>query len=143
MGRLQRVAAVLLVLAAGCSAGTTQGVATPQTISTGLPSAEASEQAPIPEELLGDWESQKGTDPVVLTFLESGQYRVRRGYARGFGSMAADGKRLEFFGGDPCLDRGSYEWSIQEGTLTFIPVGRDQCPGRAAVLDGLVYTRSD
>jgi hypothetical protein len=129
---------LLLVLSAGCSAASTPSVEPSPT-----PSAEASEAAPIPDELIGDWESRKGTDTVILTLQESGAYRVKRGVARGMGAMSAvNARQLDFFGGDPCPYRGSYEWTIEGETLTFTPLGEDECPGRAAVLDGLTYTRA-
>jgi hypothetical protein len=132
------ISLVLLVLGAGCSAASTPSVGSSPT-----PSAEASEAVAIPDELIGDWESRKGTDPVVLTLMESGAYRVKRGLARGMGAMAAvNDRQLDFFGGDPCPERGSYEWTIEGDTLTFTAVGEDECPGRAAVLDGLTYTRA-
>ena len=129
---------LLLVLSTGCGAGST-----PSVTSSLTPSAEPSEAAAIPDELVGDWESQKGTDPVLLTLGANGYYRVKRGVARGMGAMrAANATQLDFFGGDPCSDRGSYEWTLDGETLTFTPVGEDGCPGRAAVLDGLTYTRA-
>ena len=94
---------LLLVVGAACSTPSAPSV----TASHSTPSAEASERAPIPNELVGDWDSQKGTDPVILTIQESGAYRVKRGLARGMGAMAAVGDRqLDFFGGDPCPERG-------------------------------------
>ena len=146
MYRLQRVAPVLLLLASGaCSAVSTQGLVPSQKPAASSPSAEASEGAAIPAELLGEWDSQKGTDAVTLTLSESGSYVVRRGVATGRGavSASADGTQLEFFGGDPCSVRGSYEWSIEGDTLDFTPVGEDGCPGRTAVLDELIYTRAE
>jgi hypothetical protein len=105
------------------------------------PSAEASEAVPIPDEFVGDWESRKGTDPVILTLGGNGYYPVKRGPAHGMGAMSvSNARQLDFFGGDPCPYRGSYEWTIEGETLTFTPVGEDECPGRAAVLDGLTYT---
>jgi hypothetical protein len=50
---------------------------------------------------------------------------------------------MDFFGGDPCSDRGSYDWSTDGETLTFGLIGEDGCPGRATVLDGHTYTRRD
>ena len=99
----------------------------------------------MPEELVGEWESQKGSDPVTLTLQESGSYVVMRGVATGRGavSASADGTQLDFFGGDPCSGRGSWEWSIEGATLDFTPVGEDECPGRTAVLDELIYTRAE
>lgn len=87
----------------------------------------------------------KGTDPVVLTLLEMGSYRVQRGAAHGFGSVAlsADGMHLNFYGGDPCQERGSWQWSVEGDTLNFTSVGEDGCPGRTAVLDELTYTRRE
>ncbi len=129
---------LLLVASAACSDPSAASV----TASHSTPSVEASPRAPIPDELIGDWESRKGTDAVILTLQASGAYRVKRGVARGMGAMAAVGDRqLDFFGGDPCPERGSYEWTIEGETLTFTPVGEDECPGRVAVLDGLTYTR--
>jgi hypothetical protein len=137
---------VLLLLAVGaCNTATPHSAAPSPTSQARSPSAESSDEAAIPNELLGEWESQKGTDPVVLTLRESGSYHVRRGVAQGFGAVSASagGAQLDFFGGDPCQERGSYEWSIQGDTLTFTPVGDEGCPGRAAVLDGLTYTRRE
>ena len=113
-------------------------------LSSPTPSPEPSEAVPIPAELVGDWESQKGSDPVLLTLGANGYYSVKRGVARGMGAMtAANAGQLDFFGGDPCSDRGSYEWTLEGETLTFTPVGEDGCPGRAAVLKDLTYTRAD
>jgi hypothetical protein len=50
---------------------------------------------------------------------------------------------LDFYGGDPCSGRGSYDWSTDGETLTFRLIGEDECPGRATVLDGYTYTRPD
>ncbi len=140
MSRPKRgISLLLLVASAACSTPSAPSV----TASHSTPSVEASERAPIPDELVGDWESQKGTDPVILTIQASGAYGVKRGVARGMGAMAAvNDRQLDFFGGDPCPERGSYEWTIEGDTLTFTPVGEDECPGRAAVLDGLTYTRA-
>jgi hypothetical protein len=137
---------VLLLVAIGaCNTATPQSAAPSPTSRTASPSAESSEDVAIPTQLLGEWESQKGTDPVVLTLRESGSYYVRRGAAQGFGAVSASagGAQLDFFGGDPCQERGSYEWSIEGDALTFTPVGEEGCPGRAAVLDGLTYTRRE
>jgi hypothetical protein len=138
VSRLTRVIPLLLLVAsAGCSAANS-----PSQGSSPTPSAEASDALPIPDELVGDWESRKGTDPVVLTLGGNGYYRVKRGPAHGMGAMsAANARQLDFFGGDPCPYRGSYEWTIEGETLTFTPLGEDACPGRAAVLDDLTYTR--
>ena len=146
MHRFQRVAPVLLLLASGaCGAVSTPSVAPSQATPTSSPSAAASEGVAIPAELVGEWESQKGTDPVTLTLQESGSYVVMRGVATGRGAVtaSADGTQLDFFGGDPCSGRGSWEWSIEGDTLDFTPVGEDECPGRTAVLDELIYTRAE
>jgi hypothetical protein len=138
------MAPVLLLLAGACSASTQSGAPslTPASNST---SAEASEGPAIPAELVGEWDSQKGTDPVTLTLREGGSYIVMRGVATGRGavSASADGTQLDFFGGDPCSGRGSWEWSVEGDTLDFTPVGEDECPGRTAVLDELIYTRAE
>jgi hypothetical protein len=41
------------------------------------------------------------------------------------------------------MDRGSYEWSIDGGKLTFTVVGEDECRGRQSILDPLTYTRRE
>jgi len=134
----------MLLLAAACSSASTQSVAPSLSSPASTPSATASETAAIPDELVGDWESRKGSDSVLLTIRDNGTYLVLRVPAMGIGHMTAvDGTQLDFFGGDPCADRGSYEWSIEGETLTFIPVGEDECPGRAAVLDELPYARRE
>jgi hypothetical protein len=145
--RLTQLVPVLLLLVAigACNAATPYSAAPSATSLTSTPSADKSDAAALPMELIGEWESQKGTDPVVLTLRESGSYHVRRGVAQGFGAVSASagGAQLDFFGGDPCQERGSYEWSVQGDTLTFTPIGEDGCPGRTAVLDNLTYSRRE
>jgi hypothetical protein len=129
---------LLQVLSAACTSST------PSVASSPTPSAEASDAVPILDELIGDWESRKGTQTVLLTLRENGSYRVKRGLAQGMGTWrAASASQLDFLAGDPCPGRrGSYEWTIEGETLTFTPLGEDECSGRAAVLDGLTYTRA-
>lgn len=138
-----RIAAALLATALCVSACAAEASQSP-TVPSGS-AAEASEGPAIPEELLGEWESMKGTDPVTLTLQAAGSYRVTRGVAnaRGAVSASADGTQLDFFGGDPCSERGTWEWSIEGDTLDFTPVGEDGCPGRTAILDELIYTRAE
>jgi hypothetical protein len=146
MQRLHRVLPLILLFAgAACSSTGTQSVAPSEAATTSTPSVEPSEGPALPQEVIGKWDSQKGSDPVTLTLQENGSYIVTRGVATGRGAVSAsnDGAQLDFFGGDPCLGRGSWEWSIEGDTLDFTPIGEDECPGRTAVLDELIYTRAE
>jgi hypothetical protein len=102
---------LLQVLSAACTSST------PSVASSPTPSAEASDAVPILDELIGDWESRKGTQTVLLTLRENGSYRVKRGLAQGMGTWrAASASQLDFLAGDPCPGRrGSYEWTIEGG----------------------------
>ena len=82
---------------------------------------------------------------MLLTLNKSGSYYARSIIPPHHGafSVSADGTQLEFFGSYPCMDRGSYEWSIDGGKLTFTAIGEDECRGRQSILDPLTYTRRE
>jgi hypothetical protein len=143
MRRLPVVVPALILVASACSTAGPQSAPAVQTSPTSTSSAEASETAAVPDELVGEWEGQKGSDPVLLILQRDGSYFVRVIVPphRGAFSASADGTLLEFFGGYPCMDRGSYEWAVEGDTLTFTVVGEDQCPGRQSILDPLTFTR--
>jgi hypothetical protein len=142
---LQRITPVVLLATAACSAASTQIVAPSPSSPASTPSAAASVRVEVPDELVGEWESQKGSDRVLLTLNKNGSYfaRIIIPPHHGAFSVSADGTQLEFFGSYPCMDRGSYEWSIDGGKLTFTVVGEDECRGRQSILDPLTYTRRE
>ena len=57
--------------------------------------------------------------------------------------MLVDGDRATFSGSPLCQGTGVYRWALDGATLRFTPVEPDACPGRAAVLDGAVYARTE
>jgi hypothetical protein len=120
---------------------------TPEPVGFPAPTASPSASAapPIPAELSGEWTTEIDVDTWKLTLQAGGSYLVQlqRGAVSHRGAISVDGNTLDFFGGDPCSDRGSYDWSTDGETLTFGLIGEDGCPGRATVLDGHTYTRRD
>jgi hypothetical protein len=100
---------------------------------------------PIPAELVGEWTTEIDGETWILTLQATGTYlvQIQRGAVSHDGAISVDGTTLNFFGGDPCSNRGSYDVSTEGETLTFRSIGDDRCPGRATVLDGHTYTRRD
>ena len=150
MRLLRRLApGLVFTFAAACTAS---NASTPTPESVVSPSLTASPLAsaapPIPTQLVGEWTTDIDGDTWNLTLRAlraGGSYLIdiQRGAVSHHGAISVDGNTLDFFGGDPCSERGSYDWSTDGETLTFSSIGEDQCPGRATVLDGLTYTRRD
>jgi hypothetical protein len=137
---------LVFAFAAACTASNAP-TPTPEAVVSPSPTASPSTSAApaIPDDLVGEWTTEIGVETWNLTLRASGSYLVdiQRGAVSHDGAISVDGNKLNFFGGDPCSERGSYDWSTEGGTLTFSVIGQDECPGRATVLDGLIYTRSD
>lgn len=146
--RLLRRLAPGLAFAFG-AACTASNASTPTPEPLGFPTPTASPSAsaalPIPAELVGEWTTEIEGQTWIVTLQAAGAYLVQpqRGAGSHVGGISFDGNNLNFFGGDPCSNRGSYDWSTDGNTLTFRSIGGDECPGRATVLDGHTLTRRD
>ncbi len=97
-------------------------------------------------DLVGAWEVDvqptAAIEHVVLRLTATG-YRIDREGALGSGTMSVEGDRATFSGSALCQGTGVYRWELDGETLRFTPVEPDACPGRAAVLDGATYTRTE
>lgn len=103
------------------------------------PSSAPDDQAP--EELQGTWQATISTgERVILEFRASG-YTVNRAGAVGSGSISVDGDTITFSSARCELGTGSYQWAIEDGTLTFTPLEpRDPCDNRIIFLEDADYT---
>ena len=146
--RLLRPLAPGLAFALG-AACTASNAPTPTPEPLAFPSLTAGPSAsaalPIPPELVGEWTTEIDGGTWNVTLQAAGAYLVQpqRGAGSHVGAISFDGNNLDFFGGDPCSNRGSYDWATDGETLTFRSIGEDQCPGRATVLDGHTLTRRE
>jgi hypothetical protein len=145
MRLLRRLAPGLaFAFGAACTASNVPTL-TPEPVVLPSPTAISSASAtiPIPAELVGEWITEIDGETWRVTLQATGAYLVQleESTVTHDGAISSDGSTLDFFGGDPCSNRGSYEWSMDGETLTFRSIGEDRCPGRATVLDGHVYTR--
>jgi hypothetical protein len=98
---------------------------------------------PLPAEIIGKWESELSTEDLPIDLeIKQGSYSLfHLSMARG--RLAVDGDRLVFSNSTLCTGTGRYRWSVEGNELTFESTEPDECPGRAAGLDGIVFTRLD
>ncbi len=138
------VGVALVVLLAGCGDDddtdadpTEDGSATVAATSAGqTPTSD-----PATAALFGEWRTVIAEGDNVTLRLREGRYTILRGPATGQGGMNARAGEAEFSGSDLCDGIGIYRWSIQDGALSFTSVGKDDCPGRSEVLDGITYRK--
>jgi len=97
-------------------------------------------------DLVGVWEADvqpaAAIEHVVLRLTATG-YGIDREGAIGSGTMSVEGDRATFSGSPLCNGTGVYRWALNGTTLRFTPVDPDACSGRAAVLDGATYSRTE
>lgn len=110
------------------------------------PSPTAGESQPSPtaashpaEALWGEWRTTISPGDDVTLTLRDGAYTIRRGPARGSGRVEATTAEALFSGSDLCDGTGTYTWTVQGETLSFVSVSKDACGGRSEVLDGKTY----
>ncbi len=90
---------------------------------------------PLPAEIMGKWESGE----IALEIKQGSYSTVHMALARG--RLEVDGDGLAFSNSTLCAGIGRYRWSVEGNELTFESIEPDECPGRAAGLDGITYTR--
>jgi hypothetical protein len=96
---------------------------------------------PAPAELIGSWHATVGTEQVTLDLAEH-SYRVHRGSDVLGGRLAVRDDEIDFSHSTLCEGTGTYRWSLAAGALTFTPIQKDACRGRAEWLDGQTYTKA-
>ena len=58
------------------------------------------------------------------------------------GKVQVDGNEIRFSDSDACPSGiGTYRWNVDGDSLTLTSIRPDECPNRAAVLDGFTFTR--
>jgi hypothetical protein len=113
-------------------------LATPSPTEAVKPSA--SPRVPAPAELQGKWRTViSDADKPVLTITDF-KYTIER-LGIGTGSIEVTGGSIAFFGSNLCSGRGTYAWSIVDGTLTLAAAGADPCPNRADAIRNRPFTR--
>lgn len=90
---------------------------------------------PLPAEIIGKWQSGE----IELEIKQGSYSTVHMALARG--RLEVDGDGLAFSNSTLCAGTGRYRWSVEGSELTFESIEPDECPGRAAGLDGITYTR--
>jgi hypothetical protein len=95
---------------------------------------------PAPAELIGSWHATVGTEQVTLDLAEH-SYRVHRGADVLGGRLAVRDDEIDFSHSTLCEGTGTYRWSLAADALTFTPIQKDECKGRAEWLDGQTYTK--
>lgn len=98
---------------------------------------------PLPDEIIGKWHSELSTDDLPIDLeIKQGSYSLfHLSMARG--RLEVDGDGLVFSHGSLCTGVGRYSWSVEGNELTFQSMAPDECPGRAAGLDGITFTRPE
>ena len=95
-----------------------------------------------PPELEGTWRTDLGNGDRVMLTLRGTSYGITRGGNSGSGDISVEGNTIVFSGSNLCDGVGTYEWEIEDGSLTFTQEeSGDPCGGRRPVLDGITYTR--
>jgi len=146
--RLDLAAAALALCLGACSgqgaAPSQPTVASPAAVATAAPAATSKpttpQRIPAPAELQGRWRTViNDADQPVLTITDF-KYTIER-LGMGTGAVEVDGDQIAFFGSNLCSGRGTYQWSIDAGTLTLTAVGADPCANRADAIRGRPFTR--
>jgi hypothetical protein len=139
---------VLAVFLTACSsnavAPSSQATPTPLPLETpaqvATPKPTSPPRIPAPAELQGRWRTViNDADQPVLTITDF-KYTIER-LGIGTGSIEVTGDQIAFFGSNLCSGRGTYQWSIDAGTLTLMAVGADPCANRADAIRGRPFTR--
>lgn len=155
---MARHKAIVLIMLSGVLAACAPAAATPPpvaqspaptasvataSLATEAPSAvPAATAQPLPSELIGKWLSEQSTADIPIDLeIKQGSYSISHlELARG--RLEVDGDALVFSHGSLCAGNGRYSWSVDGNELTFQSIEPDECPGRAAGLDGVTYTRT-
>jgi len=100
----------------------------------------SSPRTPAPTELQGTWRTViNDADKPALTITDF-KYTIER-LGIGTGAVEVNGDQISFFGSNLCPGRGTYSWSIANGTLTLESVAPDPCANRADAIRGRPFTR--
>ncbi len=92
-------------------------------------------------DLYGSWLTELADGSNLRLTLQEGTYRASSPGGTGFGQIAVRGDEIEFLDSNYCPgERGLYRWSVEDGTLSFTPLGQDPC-GRVDFLVGTTYER--
>jgi hypothetical protein len=139
-----RVVPAILLLAACAACSTQLEASTPASAggsSAPQPTSSPTPRPTAPTELQGLWQATISTGQEVTLELRPTGFIVNREGAIGRGAIAVDGDRIVFT--SHCeLGPGAYQWSIQGGTLVFVPLDPpDPCGNRLIFLEGAEYTR--
>ena len=97
-----------------------------------------------PPELAGTWRTDR--DDRLRLIFSGTSYTLASMVGSSQGDISVSGDEITFSNcncPDPtCLDPGTYQWLIEENSLTLTPVDpADPCIGRRTRLAGVAYTR--
>jgi hypothetical protein len=116
---------------------TTTADATTTTVATTTTSAAASA---IPSEVVGSWQTVlPDGDELRLTLSDRGYQISRVGAGTASGRLDADGAQLVFSNSLVCDGTGTYTFTVTDTSLQLAATTPDECPGRAAAIDGHTF----
>jgi hypothetical protein len=107
----------------------------------GGPAASAANQ--VPGQLAGLWALPLGNGDYQDLLLADSRFEFfvnnpSGGFA--FGDVSVSGDTITFYSSNRCSGTGTYQWSVSNGGLTFVPLTADPCP-RAQYLPAGTGTR--
>jgi hypothetical protein len=149
----RRTAIVLIALGVALAACAPAAPTLPPVSPSPAPTARLASEAPtaapavtpqpLPAEIIGKWQSELSTEELPIDLeIKQGSYSLfHLSMARG--RLEVDGDGLAFSHSTQCAGEGRYRWLVEGNELTFQSIEPDECPGRAAGLDGITYTRLD
>ena len=132
-----RLAILALGLVSCTSVGTASRTPSSQPTATPRPTAPS-----IPSELRGTWSTTLADGGALTLTLTDTGYEIKNDIETIRGGLRVTDEEITFLRSGACDGVGTYRWSLTGGRLAFEPVGSDQCPGRAGVIEGHTYTLS-
>jgi hypothetical protein len=132
----------LLVLATGACSATVAPTGSPAPTPATSPTPTATvDPLAAPEELQGNWRTALPDGGSVTVIIAARNYTVLR-FDTVHGKVQVDGNQIRFSDSDACPNGiGTYRWNVDGDSLTLTSIRPDECPNRAAVLDGFTFTR--
>ncbi len=97
----------------------------------------------VPGQLAGLWVLPLGNGDYQDLLLADSRFEFfvnnpSGGFA--FGQVSVSGNTITFYSSNRCSGTGTYQWSVTDGGLTFVPLTSDPC-ARAAYLPAGTWTR--
>lgn len=94
-----------------------------------------------PPQLEGMWQYTDSDGMVQHLLIDASSIRIFvSGNDQAVGRLSVSGSIITLYPTNRCDDTGTYQWSVQGGTLTFALLGKDSCR-RSTLLPSVSWTR--